>query len=260
VNLTAAAAVPSNNPTINSDSTGVTNGASFQTTIAPNSWVTIKGTNLATTTRTWTSDDLAGGNLPTSLDGVSVTINGKPAYVEYVSPTQVNVVAPDDSSTGSVEVKVSVNGQTSSASVSTLKSFAPAFFTFDGKYLAATHADNSFLGKQGLFSSAPDLTTPAKPGETIVLYGTGFGPTNPAIPAGHLTDQVANITTPYTITIGGQQAQVLFGGLVPPFADLYQFNVVVPSGLANGDQPVKAQINGETSMNSSTCCFITVLQ
>jgi uncharacterized protein (TIGR03437 family) len=255
--LSPAAATSTNVPTISSD-TGVMNGASFQATVAPNSWVTIKGSNLSTTTRSWTGDDLTGGNLPTSLDGVSVTINGNPAYVEYVSPIQINVVAPADNTVGPVEVRVTVNGATSSPFIATVRSFSPAFFTFDGKYLAATHADNSFLGKQGLFSSAPNLTTPAKPGETVVFYGTGFGPTDPAIPAGQLTDRVANIVTPYTITIGGQPAAVSFGGLVPPYADLYQFNVQVPDSVDNGDQRVVVQIGAETSLNNSSCCFITV--
>ncbi len=77
-----------------------------------------------------------------------------------------------------------------------LQAFSPAFFSFDGKYLAATHAHNTAIGKTGLFASAPNLTTPAKPGETIVLYGTGFGPTNPVVPPGQLTTQAANIGSP----------------------------------------------------------------
>jgi IPT/TIG domain. len=182
---------------------GVVNAASFQPGIAPSSWLTITGSNLASTTRAWNSDDLAAGNLPLSLDGVSVTINGKPAYVEYVSPSQINVVTPSDAAAGTVEVKVTASGQTSDPAYAELQAFAPAFFSFDGKYLAATHADNTLLGKPGLFPSAPNLTTPAKPGETVILYGTGFGPTSPSIADGRLTDQIASITARLTITIGG---------------------------------------------------------
>jgi uncharacterized protein (TIGR03437 family) len=251
------AAASGTKPTISRDG-GVVNAASFQPGIAPGGWVTIVGTNLAATTRTWTSDELTGGKLPTSLDGVGVTINGKPAYVEYTSPTQINVVAPQDDSSGQVEVRVTSNGQASDATIATLNAFSPAFFTFDGKYLAATHADNTLLGKPGLFASAPSATTPAKPGETIVLYGTGFGPTSPAIATGQLTDRIASITTPLTITIGGVPATVAFAGLVPPYAELYQFNVQVPTTVPDGDQPVTAQISGSSSLTSPTCCFITV--
>src|SRR3989442_4223779 len=82
--------------------TGVVNGASFQPGIAAGSWVTIQGANLANTNpgRTWRSDEIVNGNLPTALDGVSVTINNKPAYVYYISPTQINVQAPSDDSVG----------------------------------------------------------------------------------------------------------------------------------------------------------------
>ena len=173
VELKPASSTPK--PTITSTN-GVVNAASFLAGIMQNTWVTITGANLAATTRTWTTDELASGKLPTSLDGLSDTINGKAAYVEYVSPTQLNVVAPADDSVGPVNVVVTVNGQSSDPVTATLQSFSPAFFAYDGKYFAATHANNSLLGKEGLFSCAPDLTSPAKPGETIVLYGTRSGP------------------------------------------------------------------------------------
>ena len=255
--LTLSPAAGGVKPTISSTD-GVVNGASFQASIAQGAYVTIKGTNLAPSTRLWAAADLPGGKLPTSLDGVSVTINNKPAYVEYISPTQINVIAPADSSTGQVEVKVTSGGQTSDAVTTTLQPYAPAFFTYDGKYLAATHSDNALLGKNGLFSSAPSVTTPAKPGETIILYGTGFGATNPAIRDGQQTDRIAPLATSAQITVGGQTATVAFAGLVPPFANLYQFNVTVPSGLADGDQAVVAEIGGVASMTTGGCCFITV--
>jgi uncharacterized protein (TIGR03437 family) len=255
--LTIAPAAAGVKPSIRSEN-GVVNGASFQTGIASRSWVTVVGTNLSQMTRLWNSEDIIDGKLPTALDGVSVTINGKPAYVQYVSPTQINVVAPEDTSTGLVAVRVTSNGQTSDAAIATLQTFAPAFFGVDGKYLAATHADNSLLGRRGLFANAPDATTPAKPGETIILYGSGFGPTDPKLEAGQPADKIATVTTPLTITIGGIAAAVSFAGLVPPFADLYQFNVQVPETVGDGDQPVVAQIGGMASVSTASCCFVTV--
>lgn len=246
VELTPAVAAPSDKPAISGDR-GVVSSASFTSPISPNSWVSIAGTNLSNSTRTWTGAELASGQLPTSLDGVSVTINGKAAYVEYVSPTLVNVLAPADDSTGPVEVKVTAANQTSDPVMATLHGFAPAFFTFDGKYVAGTHTDNSLLGKPGLLTAAPTATTPAKPGETIVLYGTGFGPTSPSIPAGQLTTQVAPLTNTLSVTVGGQPATVVFAGLVPPYAQLYMFQVTLPSSVADGDQAVVAQIGGASS-------------
>lgn len=255
VRLSPASTQPK--PTITSDA-GVVNGASFEPGIAQNSWVTIRGTALSSTTRVWGSGDINDGRLPTSLDNVSVTINGKAAYVQYVSPSQINVLAPADDSVGPVEVKVTSNGQTSDSVTATLQAFAPAFFTFDGKYLAATHSDNSYLGKAGLFASAPNLTTPAKAGETIILYGTGFGPTDPTLPAGQLATSIANLSNSFKVTIGGLPASVSFAGLVPPYAALYQFNVQVPTGAQPGDQPVVIEIGGIHSSSNANCCFITV--
>lgn len=235
----------------------VVNGASFEPTVSQSTWITIRGTNLASNTRTWTAEELASGALPQSLDGTSATINGKPASIYYISPTQLNILAPADDSAGPVEVKVTTSGQ-ASAATAVLSSMAPAFFTFDGKYLAATHADNSLLGKSGLFSSAPTATTPAKPGETVVLYGTGFGATTPAVPSGRLTSEVSPLSNSVSITIGGAPAAVSFAGLVPPFAGLYQLNVVVPASVADGDQLVEATILGARTPSSTTCCFVTV--
>lgn len=241
VELTAAASAP--RPSISSTG-GVVNGASFQASISPGAWITISGTNLASTTRTWSSAELAGGKLPTSLDNVSVSVNGKAAYVQYISPTQINALAPADTARGTVEVKVTANGQTSDAFMATLGAVAPAFFLFDGTFVAATHADSSLLGKAGLFPSAPTATTPAKPGETIILYGTGFGETSPAVADGTVTSVLAPLATPAKVTIGGVSATVAFGGLVPPFAGLYQFNVVVPTSLSAGDYAIVADVNG----------------
>ena len=77
---------------------GVVNSASFVPGFEPGSWVTIFGSNLALNARGWRADEIAGGKLPTSLDGVSVTINGLPAFISYISPTQLSVQAPSDSS------------------------------------------------------------------------------------------------------------------------------------------------------------------
>lgn len=239
---------------------GVVNAASYATTIASSSWVSIVGTNLANVTRTWTGEELAGGNLPTALDGVSVTINNKPAYVQYISPTQINVIAPADTAVGPVEVRVKNGDQLSAPVSATLQSVSPSFFTFDGKYLAATHADNTWLGKAGLFPSAPNATTPAKPGETIVLYGNGLGTTNPVIGDNKITDVLAPVAANVSVTIGGQPATVAFAGLVPPFARMYQLNVVVPESLPDGDHVVVVQTTGVSSPNSPSCCYITVQQ
>ena len=244
---------------------GVVNGASFQSAIAPGSWFTITGLDLSSTSpgRGWTTADFtnSGTELPLSLDGTSVTVNGKAAYVEFISPTQVNVITPADASAAGqmVPVVVSVNGTASAQFQVQLNALSPAFFTeFPGtsdnaKYVIAQHgSDFSRVGKPGLFPTAPTLTTPAKAGETVILYGTGFGATTPGAPDGELVSQVSALSKPPVVTIGGTTATVSFAGLVPPFAALYQFNVVIPEGLPSGDAALTADCgNGVTTVTES---------
>ncbi|MGH9807427.1 MAG: IPT/TIG domain-containing protein, partial [Terriglobia bacterium] len=125
---------PSGAPAI----TSVLNGASYLPGIESGSWAMIVGTNLANTFpgRTWRSSEIVNGNLPTSLDGVSVTIDGKPAFVYYISPTQINVQAPSDTATGAVSVVVKNNGNSSAPATAQLQAAAPAFFMYPGTNFA----------------------------------------------------------------------------------------------------------------------------
>jgi uncharacterized protein (TIGR03437 family) len=218
--------------------TSVVNGATFQPGFASATWVTIFGANLSQITYTWQAGDLVNGLLPVNLRGVSVTINGAPAYVEYISPTQINVLAPDDATTGQVPVQVSTAQQPSNIVTATKTQLAPAFFTVgNGAYVAAEHLDYSYLGPASLSSPGYNFT-PAAPGEPIILYGTGFGPTNPPAPSAQF-GAPALLANSVQITIGGIAASATFAGLIGP--GLYQFNVTVPD-LPTGDAPVGAAI------------------
>ena len=219
--------------------TAVANGAGFQAGFASATWISIFGTNLSQTTRTWQDSDFGNGLLPTSLSGVSVTVNGLPAYVEYISPTQINVLAPDDAMLGTVQVQVTTAQGRSNSFAAQKQQFAPAFFTVGSGYVAAQHADYSYVGKPGSVAGA--TTQPARPGEVILLYGTGFGPTNPPLPTAQLVTTPAVLANTVQVTIGGVPALVAYAGLVE--AGLYQFNVTVPS-VPNGDAIVMAQIGG----------------
>ncbi len=242
---------------------GVVNGATnLPGGIAPNTYISIFGANLAGSARVWAGSDFTanGTGLPKSLDGTSVTINGKAAYVEYISPTQINAITPSDTATGSgIDVIVTTNGQASDPVSVTMNKIAPGFFTFDGKYVAASDAlTGTFIGKTGLFPTAPDLTVPAKPGQIVTLYGTGFGSTNPVIADGQVTDKIYNLSPAPSINIGSSAAAVGFAALTPGFAQVYQFNVTVPATAPDGDLQIFAQSGGVSSPNNSTCCFITV--
>jgi uncharacterized protein (TIGR03437 family) len=253
--LTPAVVTPK--PSISSER-GVLNAASRQAVIAQNSWITIAGTNLSTITRTWTTDEIASGKLPASLDNVSVTVNGKPAYVQYISPTQINALTPADDALGPVEVRVTSNGQSSDATTVTMQSFAPALFTLDGKHVATAPGNNTMLDKSAQFFAADNSPAALKPGDTIVLYGTGFGATDPAATAGQVPDSGVNLAAPVNVMIGDLSATVSFAGLVSGLPQIYELDVQIPDGLADGEYSVVVEIGGVSSPRGSDCCYITV--
>ncbi len=217
--------------------------------IAPNTWIEIKGSNLAAAadSRIWQGSDFAGGQMPRQLDNVSVTVNGKSAYVYYISPLQVNVLTPPDAISGSVQVSVTTAGQVSKSFSVQAQPLAPSFFVFGGgPYVAATHADGSLIGAASLY---PGASTPAKIGETIVLYANGFGPTGVPVQSGAVS-QSGTLSPLPVVAIGGQPAMVTFAGLnITPGE--FQFNVVVPSGLSNGDQTVTATYGGASTQSGA---------
>ena len=238
-------------PTISQN--GVVNGASFQPGMVPDSWVTITGTGLSSVTDSW-DKAIVNGKLPTSLDGVSVSIGGKPAYIQYISANQINVQAPDVG-LGPMPVTVTNANGTSAAATATSQQFGPAFFLWGGKYAAATHVDFSPASKPGLFAGV--TTVPAKPGETVVLWGTGFGPANPAVPAGIVVpaDRLYPTANPVTVTVGNAGAQVLSAVMSPGYAGLYQIAIQIPSSTPDGDIPIKTSVGGSSSPDN---VFITV--
>jgi uncharacterized protein (TIGR03437 family) len=227
---------------------GVLNGASFQPGIAPDSWITISGTNLSSTTDTW-NNAIVNGALPTTLDGVSVMVGDQAAYIEYISATQINALAPSVPA-GSVPVTVTNASGTSQAVMAQLSAEQPAFFQW-GTYAVATRQDFSLAVKNGTFAGT--TTVPAKPGDVIILWGTGFGPTSPSAPAGAETPSTTtyNTATAVSVTVGGKPATVYGAALAPGYAGLYQIAIQIPASLTNGDYAVVATINGAQSPSTT---------
>src|SRR5262249_24359792 len=147
-------------------------------------YISIEGSGLSNSSRGWGASDFKNNLLPTSLDGVSVMINNRPAFIQFISKSLVNVISPADTATGPVTVQLTNNGVKSNVMTVQKTAFSPSFFLYNSdKYIVALHADYSLIGPTSLY---PGATTPAKAGETILLFGNGFGPTNPAIPNGQL--------------------------------------------------------------------------
>jgi uncharacterized protein (TIGR03437 family) len=231
-------AVTSNGPAITPTS-GVTNGASFAPGVVSGSWTTVFGTNLSSSTRDWSGAIDAAGNFPTALDGVSVTIDGKPAFIYYASPNQLNIQAPDlGGKTGPVPVIVKTAAGESAAYSAIAAKELPGLFTYSlgGKtYPAAVRLDAVVVGPPNTAG-----VIPAKPGEMILFFGTGFGPTNPAVASGKVFSGAAPLVDNVLMRIGGTSVTPAFAGLSS--SGLYQFNVTIPN-LANGEHAVEMTIN-----------------
>ena len=240
-------------PTISS----VSEGAGNQPVIAPHGWVVIKGTELASTSRTWEQRDFTGQALPVNLEGTRVTINGKPAYVYYISPTQLNVLAPADTAEGPVTVEVTTPRGTGRATVR-MDRYAPGLFLQDPenrKYVAAVHSTGGVVGKTGLYPSSPNLTRPLLAGGRAQLYGSGWGRTERPQPEGVIFAGALSIVgiEHLRVFIGGQPAVVEFAGAVAP--GLYQINIIAPPTLPSGDHLVEVQFgNYRTQPNA----YITI--
>jgi len=231
------------NPNITSAT--VTNSAQPAAGIAANTYITIKGNNLAATKRSWAAADFGttGKTLPTSLDGLSVTVNGEAAYISYISPVQINLLTPTDLPlSGPIAVQVSDGLLTSSTVSVNAQPVAPAFFLFDAAgHIVATHTNFTLVGT----ATSTPVGTPAAPNEVIVLYGNGFGATNPPAVNGQVQSGSAPMPVNPIITFNGINADVVFAGLTG--TGLYQFNVRVPTGLPDGDARVAATVGGITT-------------
>jgi uncharacterized protein (TIGR03437 family) len=219
----------------------VVNGGSFLPVIAPGGWVSVIGANLANTPPgglSWSGSDFQGNMLPTALHGTSVRINGRSAAVAFASPGQLNIQAPDDSAEGTVPVEV-VAPAGIARGTATLAAAAPSLFTVTTgglSYAAAVASDGALLIAPG---QIPDARA-AHAGETVLLFGTGFGETSPHQPAGLLVTP-APLTNGVTAVVCGQPATVAFAGLVSPGLD--QINVTLPAVPA-GNCPLQLVVAG----------------
>jgi uncharacterized protein (TIGR03437 family) len=233
---------PATAPSVNAG--GVVPVYSSVNTVQPGEWVSIYGNNLATSTVVWT------GAFTTSLGGTSVTIDGKPAYLSVVSPGQINLQVPDDTARGSVPVVVTTPNGTATSSVQ-LAQFGPSFSLLDSTHVAGIIL--RFDGSGAFGGGSYDIVGPtgnslgyptvaARAGDSVVLFGVGFGPTNPAVPAGQSFSGQAAATNTVNLLINNSNLTPSFAGLSS--AGLFQFNLTIPAGLGTGDVPLVGIVGG----------------
>ncbi len=234
-------------PTVSNDSGVSLQGFGGGKNIAAGSWIEIFGVGLTNVTREWAAFDFTGANAPKSLEGVSVTVGGKDAFIRYVSPGQVNAQVPDGIGTGPVMVVVTNEAGASAGIPMTAVArapgvLAPANFKVNGRQLAvALFSDNTtFVGRAGEIAGV--TSRPAKAGENITLYLVGAGATNPVVAAGTIASGTPTLTNA-TVRFGDAPATVTYAGLAPGAVGLYQFNVTVPN-VAAGDVKLTISIDG----------------
>jgi len=216
--------------------------------VAPGSWIEIYGTGLASTTRQWATADFNGVNAPTSLDGTSVKIGGQAAYVAFVSPGQVNAQVPSNVPAGAQQVTVTTALGASvpyNAVVNAVQPGldAPASFNIGGRqYAVAVFPDGAYVLPPGAIPGTASRR--ARPGDTIILFGVGFGAVTPNIPAGQTVQQTNALAQPLVVSFGGTRAATSFAGLAPGAIGLYQINVVVPNVAAGDAVPLTFTLGG----------------
>lgn len=190
---------------------------------APNSMVTIYGTALAYGTEAVSTGQTL---LPRTLAGVQVNISGGSAYLFYVSPQQINFIMPPTLLPGPVTLFVAREGVSGPVLTVTLAETAPGFFATDTGEVIGTHADGRLITDNA----------PAVPDEVIVLYCAGLGRTNPEADPGRASVRAAPILLlpKLVVLLGGtavDTSRVLYAGITPGFAGLYQINLRIPTGV-----------------------------
>ncbi len=257
--LTATAPTPL--PTV---STGGIDGAGGSvpavTAVSPGGLASLYGVNFAPagTSQVVQASDIVNGVLPTTLAGVCVQVDGLPAFLTYVSPTQVNIQVPAIHVGGNVQVQVTsgcgTSGALSGPAVSVAAMTATPEFLFWTKnangvnpVIAVNAVTGAYVGAAGLISGVP--FAPAKPGDYLTIYGVSFGATNPAVAPGVAPSAIAPIPNA-SMTIGGNPmpaANLIYVGASPGTAGLYQVNIQLPAGFADGDYPLTLTVNGVTT-------------
>jgi uncharacterized protein (TIGR03437 family) len=237
--------------------------------LAPNGLYTIFGENFAQPGGGWQVGpaDLVNGQLPIRFQGVCVGVGGTLAPLIHVYPGQVSFQAPNLNTSGAVGVQVILNCRENGEVRSNVENVemrvaSPEFLFFvqnaDGRNaVAAVDAvTGAYIGPPGLVAGGN--FAPAKPGDLVTIFGSGFGATNPLFFAGDLADRIAPVTGGVSITLGGQPvaaSDILYVGATPGFAGLYQINLRIPADAADGNLPLSISVSGVPSPDGA---YLTV--
>jgi uncharacterized protein (TIGR03437 family) len=185
---------------------------------APYSVLALFGSGLARSARALNAADIHDNFLPTELNFTQVFVDNSPAPLFYVSDTQINFLVPGKQLPGEMRIRVASQGLSGPEVFVMVVDAAPALFTQPNGFAIATHGDYSLITPE----------SPARGGETVVIYATGLGKTlkNPAtgeIPV--YLSEIAGLAT-LKVSTGGT---VVYAGLTPGSVGLYQINITLPA-------------------------------
>jgi uncharacterized protein (TIGR03437 family) len=227
--------------------------------LAPNMLATVYGAHFAPagTVRTVQPADIVNGRLPTTLAGACVSVGGVTAPILAVLEGQINFQTPAVAG-AAADVRVTRGCGTAEPRVSAPWNVAvapasPQFFFFvaraDGRSpaAAANAVTNAYIGPSGLIPGAE--FRPARPGDIVTIYATGFGPTEPAIPAGAIPQGAAPVRASVTVRLGGRElspGEILYAGVAPGLI-INQLNIRIPADAPSGELALSITIGGRTS-------------
>jgi uncharacterized protein (TIGR03437 family) len=235
-------------------SANIVNGAT-QTpmALAPNTLVTIYGTNLAFSTRAVAGSDVAGNAMPTELDGVQVWFNAQPCPLFYISPTQINFLIPYYVGSGPASIIVANNGHAGLPADIQMHDTSPGLFLWGENQPVAVHLNGELISD----------SSPALPGEIIVLFAAGLGHTIPDLPYGQLATGgfPIRLAPQLQVLLDGvacPPGNILYAGLTFGFSGLYQINLRLPSDAPSNPE-IQLNIGEDSSPGSIRLAIQPVL-
>jgi uncharacterized protein (TIGR03437 family) len=215
---------------------------------APNSVLSIFGSNLSWYTYALQEGDIAGDTLPIELQGVQVYVDDWPSPMLYVSGGQINFIVPSNQLSGNVTVRVVREGVTGPEITIALAEAAPALFDTGSGFAIATHVNGTLLTN----------TAPGQPGEIVVVYATGLGATEPNPPPGQIPQSAASLVllSSLTVSLNGvalPSTLIQYAGATPDSVGLYQLNIQLPGNV--GANPA-IQVTVGTQSSSATLAIV----
>lgn len=211
--------------------------------LAPLGLVSLYGSALAVVTRAITGDDVRNGQLPTTLigTGVSIAIDNVTVPILFVSPGQINFLIPGNIRTGNRRLRVLSNGKAGPEVAIEIANTSPGLFQMDAEAVIATRPDGSLVSPEA----------PAQPGEILVIYAAGLGAVQPSISGLMIPFTAATITarSEFAVLLNEKpvpDGDILYAGLTPGFAGLYQINCRLPEDTPPNPE-IRLRLPGQTS-------------